>query len=280
MILVTGATGAVGRETIARLIHLGHEPAALTRNADAVFPAGTTVVRGDASQPHTYADALDGVEAILISPRAVNQGLGDLLKEAKTRGVQRAVLLSAITVEYGGGYARFAAAFKAAEEAVADSGLDHTFLRCAQFDGNAMVWARQIQNRGEVRCALGDARTSPLHERDIAAVAAAALSDPAHVGRSYALTGPESISQREQVAVIAKALGRDVPWTEVTPEEAAAAMTAHGVPAEIPQRMYGYLAACVEQPGPTTGVLAGLLDREPLTFADWAADHVSAFREV
>lgn len=280
MILVTGATGAVGRETITRLIQLGHEPAALTRNTDAVFPAGTTVVHGDASDPRTYAEALDGVEAILISPRAVNQGLGELLREAKTRGVRRAVLISAITVEYGGGYARFAAAFKAAEEAVADSGLDHTFLRCAQFDGNAMIWARQIQHRGEVRCALGEARTSPLHERDIAAVAAMALTDPAHAGRSYALTGPESVSQREQVAAIGEALGRDIPWTEVTTEQATEAMTAHGVPAEIPQRMYGYLAACVERPGPTTGVLAGLLGREPSTFADWAAEHVSAFRAV
>ncbi|GIG69754.1 SDR family oxidoreductase [Phytomonospora endophytica] len=278
MILITGATGAVGRETVARLRHLGHKPAALTRDAGAAFPDGTTVVHGDASKPATYAAALDGAEAILISPRAVGEGLPELLVEARRRGVRRAVLLSAITVEYGGGYERFATAFKLAETAVAASGLDHTFLRCAQFDGNAMVWAGQIRTARAVRCALGDAATSPLHERDIAAVAAAALTDPAHAGRSYAITGPQSLTQREQVAAIAAALGEDVPWTEVTPEEAGAAMTARGVPAEVPQRMYGYLAACLERPGPTTEVLAGLLDRPPLTFAEWAEERAGAFR--
>ncbi|MEV0649229.1 NAD(P)H-binding protein [Phytomonospora sp. NPDC050363] len=278
MILVTGATGTVGRETVSRLPALGHAPKALTRDPAAAFPDGTDVVHGDASRPSTYAAALDGVEALLVSPRAVGAGLPELLGEARTRGVERVVLLSAITVEYGGGFRRFAEGFRAAENAVAASGLAHTFLRLAQFAGNTRVWAPQIREHSAVRCSYGDAATSPIHERDIAAVAALTLTDPAHAGRSHALTGPKSLTQREHVAAIAAALGREVPWIEVPPEEAGAAMVARGVPAEIPQRMYGYLAECLREPGPTTDTLAELLGRPPLTYGDWAEENAEAFR--
>src|SRR5262245_37606585 len=187
MILITGATGPVGREAI-RLLRAEHQPvAAVTRDPDAAqLPEQVTVVRGDPSRPATLAGGLPDLEAILVSPRAAGAGLTELLRLATERGAKRVVVLSAITVEYGGGYRRFADAFRAAEEAAEASGLQWTFLRSAQYATNSLVWAPQLRAGDVVRGAYGDAAVSPIHERDIAAVAVRALTDPGqaqHAGR-------------------------------------------------------------------------------------------------
>jgi len=183
-----------------------------------------------------------------------------------------------VTVEYGGGYRRFAEEFKAVEDAAKASGLQWTFLRCAQFDTNALVWAPQIRASRIVRGAYGDAAVSPIHPRDIASVGARALVDPDYAGHAYALTGPQSLSQRDQVRLIGEAVGVDLSWQEITPEQVRQAMISQGVPEEIPDRMLGYLAECLRRPGPSTGVVQELLGRPALTFAEWATENTGAFQ--
>lgn len=284
MILITGATGNVGREVVNLLLSGGEKVVAITRHpATAALPDGAIVVEGDPSRPQTLASALDGVEAVFISPRALGDAIAgdataELLKLAAEQGAQRVVLLSAVTVEYGGGYQRFADAFKAVEDAAKASGLQWTILRCADFASNTLAWAPQIRATGMVRGVYGDAATSTIHERDIAAVSALALMDPAHVGHTYVLTGPQSLTQRDKLRMIGEAIGKEVPWVEIAPEQFRRAMLAQGLPEDVPDRIIGYWADRIHQAGPSSPTVEQVLGRPALTFAQWAVEHAAAFR--
>src|SRR5438067_7603709 len=207
MILVTGATGNVGRGVVNLLLDGGAKVVAVTRNpATAALPDGAHVVGGDPSHPQTLTSALRGVETVLVSPRALGDATAgaatvELLKLAAGQGARRVVVLSAVTVEYGGGYQRFADAFRAVEDAARASGLQWTILRSSDYASNSLAWAPQIRSTGVVYGAYGDGATSTIHERDVAAVSARALMDAArsrHAGHTYVLTGPQSLAQRDR----------------------------------------------------------------------------------
>src|SRR6202035_291371 len=110
-----------------------------------------------------------------------------------------------------------------------------------------------------------------IHERDIAAVAASALASPAHTGHSYVLTGPQSLTQRDKVRLIGEAIGVQLSFQEVSPQQVRQAMIAQGVPEEIPDRLLGSLASYAQQPGPSSDTVQRVLGRPALTFAQWAA---------
>src|SRR5829696_7804484 len=284
MILVTGATGNVGREVVNVLLEDGKKVVAVTRNpAAAELPGGAHVVGGDPSRPQTLMSALRGVEAVLISPRALGDATAgsataELLALAAEQGAERVVALSAATVQYPAGYRRFADAFKAVEDAVKASGLQWTFLRSADYAANTLAWAPQIRSASVVRGAYGDAATSTIHERDVAAVAARALVNPAHAGHSYVLTGPQSLTQRDKGRLIGEAIGKELSFEEPPPEQLRQAMLAQGLPEDVPDRLLGSLADYAEQPGPSSKTVAQVLGRAALTFAAWAAEHAAAFR--
>jgi len=266
MILLTGANGVVGRQVKNVLLRQGIDVTGVTRGD------------GDLFSPGWIEPALEGVEAIQISPRATGPGLEALLKLAAGRGVRRAVLLSATTVEYPAGEARFAAQFKKAEELVTRSGLEWTVLRLADFAANALAWVPQLQAGDVVRGAYGKASTSPIHETDIAAVAVRALLGELPAGSVYTLTGPGSVDQHEKVRLIGAAVGRALSFQELPPERVRQGMLAQGLPEEVPDRLLGSLADYSERPGPTTTTVEDLLGRPALTFADWARDNAPAFQ--
>lgn len=279
MILLTGATGNVGRQAVQLLQERGVGVAAVTRNpAAAALPGNVHIIGADPSQPQTLKAELPDLSAVLLAPRAVGGASASLLSLAAEHGARRVVVLSAATVEYGGGYRRFAREFSAVEDAARASGPEWTFLRCADFAANALAWAPQIRAAGVVRGAHADAATSPIHERDIAAVAVLALLDGRHAGRSYVLTGPQSLSQRDKVRLIGDAIGRPLSFEELPAEQVRQAMLAQGLPDDVPDRMLGYLADHVRRPGPSTDTVRQLLGRPALTFAAWAAEHAAAFR--
>ena len=286
MILITGATGNVGREVARLLVAGGEQVEAVTRHpATSTLPAGALVVEGDPTRPQTLKSALSSVEAIMISPRALGEvtagkATAELLALAAERGVKRVVVLSALTVEHGGGYQRFADAFKAVEDAAKKSGLQWTFLRSSDYASNALAWVSQIRQAGIVRGVYGDGATSTIHEHDVAAIAALALvdADAVHAGYSYILTGPQLLSQRDKVRIIGEAIGKEVPWQEITPEQLRQALLAQGVPADVPDRVIGYWGSLAEHPSPTTFEVERLLGRPALTFADWAGSHAAAFQ--
>lgn len=245
--------------------------AAVTRNPNADLPAGAQLVHPD------EVPALHGVEGTLLSPRAVGAAAAGLLAHAGKTGTRRVVVLSAVTVQYTAGHARFRQQFQAVENIARDCGLDWTILRCADFAANTLVWARQIQATGTVRGAYPSARTSTVDERDIAAVATLALTDPEHAGQTYLLTGEQSLSQSEKAAAIGAALGRTLSFVEAAPDEMRRSMLAAGLPDEVPDRLLGSLADYAREAGPTTDTVRRLLGRPARTYATWAMDHSSAF---
>ncbi|MFI6736899.1 NAD(P)H-binding protein [Nonomuraea sp. NPDC050451] len=278
MILISGANGVVGRQVMNLLLQEGEAVAAVTRGpGEARLPVGVRAVSGDLFRPQWIEAALEGVEAIQISPRATGPGLGELLKLAVKQGVRRAVLLSATTVEHPAGEPRFAAQFKLAEDLVTSSGLDWTVLRLADFAANALAWAPQIKAGDVVRGAYGQAATSPIHETDIAAVAVQALRSSAHTGSIHTLTGPQSLDQFEKVRLIGAAIGRTLSFQELPPEQVRQGMLAQGLPEEVPARLLGSLSDYANRPGPTTSTVEDLLGRPALTFADWARANAPAF---
>lgn len=271
MILIIGATGVVGRETVRLLAEQGAKVAAVTRDPHADLPAAAQLVH-----PAEVA-TLDGVEAILLSPRAAGATAADLLDHARETGTSRVVVLSAVTVQYPAGLARFRQQFQAAEDIAKRSGLDWTILRCADFAANTLAWAGQIRATGTVRGAYPQARTSTIDERDIAAVAALALTQPHHAGQTYPLTGEQSLSQPEKVAALGAALDLTLSFVEATPDEIRRGMLAGGLPDEVPDRLLGSLADYAREAGPTTDAVRRLLGRPARTYATWATDHRAAF---
>jgi uncharacterized protein YbjT (DUF2867 family) len=189
---------------------------------------------------------------------------------------QVVVVLSAVTVVYPAGYRRFAEQFQTVEDTVKASGLRRTILRCADFASNGLEWASQIRPAGAVRGVYGDAATSTIDERDIAAVAVRALLNPAHAGNSYLLTGPQSLTQHDKVRLIGQAIGRDLSFVELSPEQVRQAKLAGGHPEEIPDRLLSSLADYAKQPGPSSATVEQVLARPARTFAEWAADHAAA----
>jgi uncharacterized protein YbjT (DUF2867 family) len=279
MVLITGATGNVGREVVKLILDEGGHVAAVSRNpAAASLPAKARVIKGDPSQPQSLATAFNGIEAVLLSPRALAGAAKEFVTLAASSGVRRAVVLSALTVQYGGGLRRFADEFQAVEDAVKHSGLEWTLLRSADYASNTKAWIPQIQAGDVVRGAYGEAKTSTVHERDVAAVAARALLDAIHAGETYVLTGPHSLTQRDKVRAIGQAIGRDLKWQEVPADQIRQAMLARGLPADVPDRMLGYLADSVERPGPSSDTVQQILGRRALTFSEWATEHAAEFR--
>ncbi|MEV6217312.1 NAD(P)H-binding protein [Nocardia sp. NPDC051833] len=278
MIVVIGATGTVGREVVAQLTGTGVAVTAVTRNSgQARFPKGTVVVEADPSVPSIPAETWDGVEAVLLSSRAVLTSAPEILSAAAQHGAQRVVVISASTVEHPAGEPRFIAGFRALEAAAEASGTAWTSLRCADFDANTMAWAPQLRSSDAVRGAYGQAATSPIHERDIAAVAVRTLTEDDHDGRRYVLTGPQSLTQHDKARILGEAIDRPLSFLELAPEQVRAAMTAQGLPEEVPARLLGSLADYARTPGPTTTTVQDLLDRPALDFATWAAEHADAF---
>lgn len=287
MILITGATGSIGREVVNLLVG-GDDPlVAVTRNpATAALPEGVQVVGGDPSHPQTLVSVLHDIhdlETVFISPRALGdatagEATAQLLKMAAEQGAERVVALSALTVEFGGGYKHFADAFRDVEDAVKASGLRWTILRSAEYDSNALAWAPQIRATGAVRGAYGDVATSTVHNRDVAAVSALALVDAEYAQHTYVLTGPQPLTQRERVQLIGKAIGKEVPWIELAPQQAREGMLAQGLPEDVPDRLLGYLASLGQEPGPSSDTVEQLLGRPALTFAEWVIEHATAFR--
>jgi uncharacterized protein YbjT (DUF2867 family) len=144
------------------------------------------------------------------------------------------------------------------------------------FASNCIAWwAPQVRAGNVVRWPYGDAATAPIDERDIAAVAARVLQDKEHNGGDYVLTGPESLTQAEQVRIIGDVIGRDVAPEEISPEEARSELPFPGGALEM---LLNAWSAAAGIPAFVTATVAELTGRQPRAFREWAADHRDAFR--
>ncbi len=276
-VLVTGATGNVGRLVVDQLLGTGVEIRALTNNpGKADLPAGVEVAEGYIGRPDTVQAALDGVDRMYLAPHPrTAQEVVDLASRA---GVRRIVDLSSsgADVEAMGDPASWW--FYAVERAVESApGVEWTHLRPGEFMLNALGWADSIRAEGVVRAAYGEASYAPLDLVDVAAVAAKALLEDGHHGQKYAMTGPESLSKIEKVRVIGEVLGREIRFVEISHAEARAAMLALGYGAAADWLLDGD-AQMTGHPQPVLPTVPDLLGRPSRTFAEWVCEHADAFR--
>jgi len=282
MILVTGATGTVGRELVAELASRGGKVRVLSRHpAAATFPAGVETVSADLGHPETLAPALAGVERVFVlatgSARLAHET--NLVAAARQAGAARLVKLSALTAADQTAGDIITGWHRAAEQAVAGSGLSWTILRPGAFMSNTLAWAGMIKHQGQVFAPFGSVKTAAIDPADIAAAAATALLQDGHDGRTYPLSGPELISARDQAGALSAALGRQLGFTEIPAGAARQRMIQAGLPHQVADAVLATQASAGTGPAaeirPTVPQLTG---RPARTYRDWVIRHLAAFR--
>ncbi|MEV0828843.1 NAD(P)H-binding protein [Nonomuraea rubra] len=277
MILVTGATGNVGSELVRTLTQAGQPVRALTRDPDAAaLPSGAEAVGGDLNRPRTLTQALDGVHGLFLLPGY--EDLPALLRGARQAGVERVVLLSggsAALEDLDNAVSRY---MTLSERAVRASGLPWTILRPRSFMSNALRWRPQLRTGDVVRVPFADVPVAAIDPHDIAAVAARALLDDGHDGRVHELTGPQPLLPADQVAVLARVLGRSLRCQPLTNAEARIEMAAV-MPKEYVEAFFRFFADGMLDESRVHPTVREVTGRPPRTFEQWAHAHADAFRQ-
>jgi uncharacterized protein YbjT (DUF2867 family) len=275
MILITGATGNIGRPLTELLVQAGAQVRAVTRDpSGAGLPDGVEIAAPDAP--------LNRVTSVFLNSRAVGEQAGPLLRLAREHGATRVVALSAVNVDdnpadqpsrYRGDRN------KEIEAAAVESGLEWVSLRPTTFAVNNLgLWSGQIRAGDVVRGPYAKASSTPIHEQDLAAVAAHALLNDGLLGQRIVLTGPQALTQEEMVEVIGATIGRNLRYEEVPPQQARARLLDAGFPAGFADTYLAMQAKAAQQPALPTREVEKILSRPALTFAEWAADHKEAFQ--
>jgi len=282
-ILLIGATGTVGRQVVSQLPATGVRVRALARNPQAAdLPPHVDVVQGDLTLPETLDECLDGIDAAFLVWTAPPAAVVPVL-ERIVRHAPRIVFLSspyktAHPFFQGGQPNPVAALHAEIERLIETTGRQWTFVRPGMFAGNALRWwAPQIRAGDVVRWPYLAAPTAPIHERDIAAVAVRALCEDGHAGAEYVLTGPQSLSQFEQISIIGRVVGRSLLIEEMSPDEAREELLAL-MPAFVVNMLLGAWGAAIGQPAFMTSAVAEISGTPARTFRDWATDHAAEFR--
>lgn len=281
MLLVTGSTGNVGSEVVAVLHEQGHDVRALVRDAARAerLPQGIDIAVGDLDDAESVAAAVRGVDGVFLMQASPGTAQTEtMIGAVRSADVRKLVVLSSLGAVLAP-LPTIGAAFAAREQLLRDSGLGVTYLRPNGMMSNALWWADGIRGEGRVVDATSPGRVSVVDPYDIARVAAMALTEDGHVGHAYLLTGPQALTSREQVEILADALGRSIAFEETTTEELARDSIDHGTPvqdAEAMQNLNEMFRA--SRAGMLTDDIENLTGTAPRTFRDWCGRHVEAFR--
>jgi uncharacterized protein YbjT (DUF2867 family) len=277
-VLVTGGTGQIGRVVIDELLQAGVPVRALTRGP-ADMPAPVEVVQGDLTVPESLEAALQGVSAVFLVwtiPFETAPAVIDRLAEH----AQRVVLLSAPHRTPHPFFQQpnpMAGLLADLEQLIAEAGVASTIIRPGMFFTNTLNWwAPSIRAGDVVRWPYAAAETAPVDERDVAAVAARALYEDGHEGGDYVLTGPEALSQAEQVSIIGEALGRRLRFEELSPDEFRRE-TEQTWPRPVVDMLLNAWGATIGHPAYMTSTVLDTLGSPPRTFRQWASEHAAEF---
>ncbi len=271
MIVVTGATGNVGRPLVEALTAAGEKAVAVSRN-EAEFPAGVLHRKADLADPETLKPAFEGGDRLFLLTRDPELDLTPVLEAAKDAGIGRVVLLSSERV-----VTRPTEALQAFESPVIESGLEWTMLRPGGFASNSLLWAEPVRKERTVLAPFGDVGLPVIDPRDIAHVAAAALTEDGHVGKAYTLTGPALITPRRQSEAIAAAIGEPVRFVEQSRAEAYAQLVQFW-PDHVVEDTLDIIGNPNAAELEISGDVERVLGRPAATFADWAKRNAAAFR--
>ncbi|MEU2235561.1 NAD(P)H-binding protein [Streptomyces vietnamensis] len=277
MIVVTGATGNVGRPLVELLAAAGEEVTAVSRRPAEGLPAGVTHRQGDLADVDGLKGLFEGAEAVYL----LVAGLGDELRPreivaaAVACGVRRIVFQSSQLVGTRTDSVSHEI-LRAFEEAVRESGVEWTVLRPGGFASNAFLWAEPVRSARTVMAPFADVALPVVDPADIAEVAAAALRDPAHAGRTYVLTGPIAVSPREQVRALAGALGAPVEFVAQSASEARAQLVRF-LPEEAVDGMLSVMGEPRADEQRVSPDVERVLGRAPRPFSAWAERNALAF---
>ncbi|MEV4760884.1 NAD(P)H-binding protein [Micromonospora sp. NPDC049559] len=281
MIVVTGATGNVGRALVEALAAAGERVTATSRNvAAAAVPEGVLARPANLADPESLRPLLDGADALFLHDGGAGAGVlspRDVLDVAKAGGVGRVVLLSSQGVATRPESPSHGIAMRAVEDAVQESGLDWTILRPGGFNTNSYAWIPSVRAERTVAAPFGDVSLPTVDPLDIAEVAAVALREDGHVGRIYTLTGPARTTPRQRAEAIGEAIGEPIRFVEQTLDEARAQMLQF-MPepvAETTLAVLGRPTAAEQQVSPD---VERVLGRPAGAFADWARRNAAAFK--
>jgi len=276
MILVTGATGNVGAEVVSALAAADQDVRALTRSdSSSALPPDVDAVAGDLNRPESLSAALAGVRGVFLLPGYAD--MEGILAEIARAGVERVVLLSGSSAQSGDTSNAVTAYMIRSEDAVRASGVSFTILRPFGFMSNALRWRDQLKAGDVVREPFANARVAVVDPHDLAAVAARALLDTGHEGRSYLVSGPQALLPAERVRILGAALGRDLHLEAQSDDEARAQMTAQ-MPVEYVDAFFDFYVDGSLDESQVQPTVQEVLGRDPRTFEQWAAAHVDAFR--
>jgi uncharacterized protein YbjT (DUF2867 family) len=240
-------------------------------------PAGAEVAHADLADPASLEPHLAGAQAVFLlwpftSPE-LTAALARKVAEVLARHAPRIVYLSAQpAADQPGSF------WALVEQAIENSGAAWTFLRPTGFAANTLMWADQIRSGDAVRWPFGAAARALIDERDIAAVAVRALTEPGHDGARYLLTGPAVLTQAEQLATIGQAIGRELRWEELSRQDALVALTAAWGDPGFAETALDAWQWFVDNPETVTSDVQDLTGAPARSFADWAAANTAAFK--
>ncbi|AKQ66020.1 Oxidoreductase [Myxococcus hansupus] len=270
LILVTGATGKVGRHLVQQLVAAGHRVRALSRSpARANLPPEVEVLQGDLADVGSLARAFEGVSAVHLITLGGDNGESltngdDLIQLAEKSGVRTATVL--------GGWDE-----TSVESALQKSAIGWTRLEPVEFMSNALEWAPGIKETGAVR-QLAAWPSAVVHEADIAAVALVALTQEGHAGKRYHLSGPQALTPAERIALIAKAVGRSISFEALNEEQERERLRANGYPEDYVEFGIQLATNPPAQAAALVPTVEQVTGRPGRTFAAWAMENAQAFR--
>jgi uncharacterized protein YbjT (DUF2867 family) len=281
-ILVTGCTGNVGRQVVEQLAAAGARFRAMTRHPDAAgLPPQVEVVRGDLTVPETLDRCLQDIDTVFLVWVAPEAAVAGALQRIATHA-RRVVFLTAPLKTPHPFFQQPNPSRDLAERIerlIETSGMEWAFLRAGIFAGNARhFWGPQIRAGDVVRWPYLNAPTAPTDERDLAAVAVRTLCEDGHAGAEYVVTGPQSLTQAEQVHTIGRAIGRSLHLEEMSPDEARSELPPVLGSLTVVDMLLNAWAAAVGQPAFVTSTCAQLTGAAPRTFLEWATNHDADFR--
>src|SRR5215469_10198174 len=281
MILITGASGNVGREVMNQISQAGQPVRAAyqSRQKAADAPAGVETVIVDFNQADTLRAALTGIDRVfLVGPVAANlvELESKVLEEIKRAGVQHVVKLSAM----GTRAATFPRQHAESEDRIKDSGVPWTFLRPNGFMQNIVIYnGRTVREQDAFYGSQGEGKVSLVDVRNAAAAAVRILIEDGHAGRTYTLTGPEALSNSRIAEILTAALGRQIKYVNLAPEQMRQALLGAGVPEWNAngildlETLYREDGSCT-----VTEDMKLVLERQPITYEQFARDYASRLR--
>jgi uncharacterized protein YbjT (DUF2867 family) len=283
MILVLGATGTNGREVVRRLSAAGQRVRAMVRNpskAGDLPSENVELVPGDLDDPRSLDAALAGVDrAFFVASvdRRYIGWFGNFLAAAHGADAPHVVKFSGMGAR-SDSPAEILRQHGQTDQALTDSGLPFTILQPNSFYQNLLWSAGTIKDQGAFYLPMSSARQSLVDVRDIAAVAVAVLTGTGHEGKTYVITGPESLSYHQVADKLSAVLGRPIRYVDVPPEAAHDSMLKAGMPewnARAVTELYGIFAAGAA--ARTTATVEQITGQRPIAFDQFARDHAAAF---